>query len=133
MVDAIPSRRVSHDSIRFGCKDPACMGFSGFIYGLYGYHKLDCYCITIKKIAFAALHDYMKQKKSWQGSCFYKDSIKGLENIECWEHSQDASTSKKDRHHVIKRYSDCNMSEYLFGSGAKKLQDNAINFKSWTY
>lgn len=49
----------------------------------------------LSKIAFAALHDYMKQKKAGKDPVFYKDSIKGLENIECWEHSQDASTSKK--------------------------------------
>ncbi|WP_028401734.1 alanine/glycine:cation symporter family protein [Ectobacillus panaciterrae] len=49
----------------------------------------------LSKIAFAALNDYMKQKKAGKDPVFYKDSIKGLENVECWEHSQDASTSKK--------------------------------------
>lgn len=51
--------------------------------------------LLLSKVAFAALSDYMKQKKSGQDPVFYKDSIKGLENIECWEHSQDASTLKK--------------------------------------
>ncbi|WP_416825501.1 alanine/glycine:cation symporter family protein [Ectobacillus polymachus] len=49
----------------------------------------------LSKIAFAALHDYMKQKKAGKDPIFYKDSIKGIENVECWEHSQDASTLKK--------------------------------------
>jgi putative sodium/glutamine symporter len=46
----------------------------------------------LSKVAFAALSDYMKQKKAGQNPVFYKDSIKGLENLECWEHSQDAAT-----------------------------------------
>lgn len=49
----------------------------------------------LSKIAFAALHDYMKQKKAGKDPIFYKDSITGIENVECWEHSQDASTLKK--------------------------------------
>ncbi|PFE01269.1 alanine:cation symporter family protein [Bacillus cereus] len=49
----------------------------------------------LSKVAFAALQDYMKQKKAGNDPIFYKDSIKGLENIECWEHYQDTSTSKK--------------------------------------
>ena len=49
----------------------------------------------LSKVAFAALQDYMKQKKAGTDPIFYKDSIKGLENIECWEHYQDTSTSKK--------------------------------------
>ncbi|SDY96519.1 alanine/glycine:cation symporter family protein [Bacillus sp. 166amftsu] len=51
--------------------------------------------ILLSKVAFAALQDYMKQKKAGNDPIFYKDSIKGLENIECWEHYQDTSTSKK--------------------------------------
>lgn len=51
----------------------------------------------LSKIAFAALHDYMQQKKAGKDPVFYKDSIKGLENIEGWEHSQDASNSKKEK------------------------------------
>ncbi|EJR93288.1 amino acid carrier protein [Bacillus cereus VD200] len=49
----------------------------------------------LSKIAFAALQDYMKQKKAGKDPIFYKESIKGLENIECWEHYQDTSTTKK--------------------------------------
>ncbi|WIY59420.1 alanine/glycine:cation symporter family protein [Bacillus arachidis] len=49
----------------------------------------------LSKVTFAALQDYMKQKKAGKDPIFYKDSIKGLENIECWEHYQDTSTSKK--------------------------------------
>ncbi|EOO57693.1 amino acid carrier protein [Bacillus cereus VD196] len=49
----------------------------------------------LSKIAFAALQDYMKQKKAGKDPIFYKESIKGLEHIECWEHYQDTSTTKK--------------------------------------
>ncbi|CRK80771.1 sodium/alanine symporter [Neobacillus massiliamazoniensis] len=49
----------------------------------------------LSKIAFAALQDYMKQKKAGKDPVFYKDSIKGIENIEGWEYSQDSSTLKK--------------------------------------
>ncbi|MBC6971043.1 hypothetical protein H9I32_00785, partial [Bacillus sp. Xin] len=44
--------------------------------------------------AFAALQDYMKQKKAGKDPIFYKESIKGLENIEGWEHYQDTSKKK---------------------------------------
>jgi putative sodium/glutamine symporter len=52
--------------------------------------------LLLSKVAFAALTDYMKQKKAGKDPVFYKDSIKNLENIECWEYSQAASTSKKE-------------------------------------
>lgn len=52
--------------------------------------------LLLSKVAFAALTDYMKQKKAGKDPVFYKDSIKNLENIECWEHSQAASPSKKE-------------------------------------
>lgn len=52
--------------------------------------------LLLSKVAFAALSDYMKQKKAGQDPVFYKDSIKGLENLDCWEHSQDATTLKKE-------------------------------------
>jgi putative sodium/glutamine symporter len=52
--------------------------------------------LLLSKVAFAALTDYMKQKKAGKDPVFYKDSIKYHENIECWEHSQDASPSKKE-------------------------------------
>ncbi len=41
------------------------------------------------KFAFAALDDYMKQKKQGKDPVFYKDSIPGLENAECWPSSKD--------------------------------------------
>lgn len=50
----------------------------------------------LSKIAFAALHDYMKQKKAGKDPVFYKDSIKGLEDIEGWEYSQDDLSLKKE-------------------------------------
>ncbi|MEH6947143.1 alanine/glycine:cation symporter family protein [Bacillus sp. JJ634] len=52
--------------------------------------------LLLSKVAFAALTDYMKQKKAGKDPVFYKDSIKGLENIECWDRSQVASPSKKE-------------------------------------
>lgn len=42
----------------------------------------------LSKIAFAALKDYAKQKKAGKDPVFYKDSIEGLENVECWEHEE---------------------------------------------
>lgn len=41
----------------------------------------------LSKVAFAALRDYMEQKRMGKDPVFYKDSIKGLDNIECWDHS----------------------------------------------
>ncbi|MMZ55797.1 Amino-acid carrier protein AlsT [compost metagenome] len=46
--------------------------------------------LLLSKVAFAALNDYIKQKKVGKDPVFYKDSlkdIKNIENIECWEHS----------------------------------------------
>ncbi|MBF8983801.1 alanine:cation symporter family protein [Lutibacter sp. B2] len=37
------------------------------------------------KVAFAALEDYIQQKKAGKDPVFYADSIKGLKNAECWE------------------------------------------------
>lgn len=50
----------------------------------------------LSKMAFAALTDYMKQKKAGQDPVFYKDCIENPEGIECWEHSQATSTSKRE-------------------------------------
>ncbi|MFD3158534.1 alanine/glycine:cation symporter family protein [Haloimpatiens sp. FM7330] len=36
-------------------------------------------------IAFDALEDYIKQKKEGKDPVFYKNNIKGLKNVECWE------------------------------------------------
>lgn len=38
----------------------------------------------LSRIAFAALKDYMKQKKEGKDPVFTKYQIKGLENVECW-------------------------------------------------
>lgn len=43
--------------------------------------------LLLSKVAFAALHDYKKQKRAGKDPMFYKDNIKGLENIECWDNS----------------------------------------------
>jgi amino acid carrier protein len=49
--------------------------------------------LLLGKIAFAALNDYMKQKKAGKDPIFYADSINGLQNVEGWEHS----SSKKEQ------------------------------------
>lgn len=43
--------------------------------------------LLLAKIAFAALQDYKRQKRAGKDPVFYKDSIKGVDNIECWENS----------------------------------------------
>ncbi|MDR7002771.1 alanine/glycine:cation symporter family protein [Neobacillus niacini] len=50
--------------------------------------------LLLSKVAFAALQDYVKQKKAGKDPVFYKDSIEGIENVECWEYSEEDSTSK---------------------------------------
>ncbi|MGG1397557.1 alanine/glycine:cation symporter family protein [Bacillus salipaludis] len=50
--------------------------------------------LLLSKVAFAALQDYMKQKKAGKDPVFYKDSIEGIQNVECWEYSEEDSTSK---------------------------------------
>ncbi|MCY7778814.1 alanine:cation symporter family protein [Bacillus haynesii] len=41
----------------------------------------------LSKNAFAALKDYVKQRKAGKDPVFYKDVIENHEGIECWEHS----------------------------------------------
>lgn len=43
--------------------------------------------LLLSKVAFAALHDYKKQKRAGKDPVFYKDSITGLEHVECWDNS----------------------------------------------
>ena len=43
--------------------------------------------LLLSKVAFAALHDYKQQKRAGKDPVFYKDSIKGVENVECWDNS----------------------------------------------
>ncbi|TKH45834.1 sodium:alanine symporter [Paenibacillus terrae] len=38
----------------------------------------------LSRVAFAALKDYSRQKKAGHDPVFYKDSIPGLEQVECW-------------------------------------------------
>jgi putative sodium/glutamine symporter len=52
--------------------------------------------LLLSKVAFAALNDYINQKKDGKNPVFYKDTIKNHENIECWEHSQAISTLNKE-------------------------------------
>ena len=39
----------------------------------------------LSRTAFAALQDYMKQKRAGLNPVFTKDSIKGLDDVECWD------------------------------------------------
>ncbi len=41
--------------------------------------------VFLSKYAFAALSDYVKQKKQGKDPVFYANSIPGLKNTECWE------------------------------------------------
>ncbi|ASB91244.1 alanine/glycine:cation symporter family protein [Bacillus sonorensis] len=50
----------------------------------------------LSKNAFAALNDYVKQRKAGKDPVFYKDVIENHENIECWEHSGTAQVSKSE-------------------------------------
>jgi putative sodium/glutamine symporter len=43
--------------------------------------------ILLGKIAFAALNDYVKQKKAGKNPVFYSDTIEGLQHVESWERS----------------------------------------------
>ncbi|WP_339318311.1 alanine/glycine:cation symporter family protein [Paenibacillus sp. FSL R10-2734] len=45
--------------------------------------------LLLSKVAFAALKDYKRQKREGKDPVFYRDSIPGLENIECWDNSSD--------------------------------------------
>lgn len=45
------------------------------------------------KIAFAALKDYVSQKREGKDPVFYSDSIEGLDNIECWEASNSSKSA----------------------------------------
>lgn len=47
----------------------------------------------LSKIAFDVLGDYIKQKKDGKDPIFTKDSIRGLDNVECWDSS--SSTANK--------------------------------------
>ncbi|URN95762.1 MAG: alanine:cation symporter family protein [Candidatus Pristimantibacillus lignocellulolyticus] len=46
----------------------------------------------LSKVAFAALHDYKQQKRAGKDPVFYKDSIKGVENVECWDNSPEVKS-----------------------------------------
>lgn len=43
--------------------------------------------LLLSKVAFAALADYKRQKRAGKDPVFYKDSIKGLDEIECWDNA----------------------------------------------
>ena len=48
----------------------------------------------LSKFAYAALVDYMKQKKQGKDPVFVASSIPGLQNTECWD-GQDVEENKK--------------------------------------
>lgn len=41
--------------------------------------------LLLSKVAFAALKDYKEQRRAGKDPVFYRDTIKGLEGIECWD------------------------------------------------
>lgn len=45
--------------------------------------------LLLSKVAFAALQNYKEQRREGKDPVFYKDDIKGLEHVECWESSPD--------------------------------------------
>lgn len=47
----------------------------------------------LSRTAFAALNDYLKQKRAGLDPVFTKDSIKGLQDVECWD-GHDSPTTK---------------------------------------
>lgn len=49
------------------------------------------------KIAFAALADYQKQKKSGKDPVFHVNNITGLKNVECWGDQADQAVKNEDR------------------------------------
>ena len=50
--------------------------------------------VFLSKYAFAALSDYIKQKKQGKDPVFYAESIPGLNNTECWDESAVADKEK---------------------------------------
>ncbi|MCM3003379.1 alanine/glycine:cation symporter family protein [Priestia koreensis] len=51
--------------------------------------------LFLSKIAFAALKDYMRQRKQGKDPVFYRDSIPGLDGIEGWEDSPSKTNLEK--------------------------------------
>ncbi|MBX9955113.1 alanine:cation symporter family protein [Peribacillus simplex] len=50
--------------------------------------------VLLGKIAFAALGDYMKQKKAGRNPVFHVSNIPGLKNVECWGADEKQSLKK---------------------------------------
>ncbi|MGF1473356.1 MAG: alanine/glycine:cation symporter family protein [Rubrobacteraceae bacterium] len=44
--------------------------------------------LLLAPIAFAALNDYLRQRRAGQDPVFHVDSIRGLRNVECWGESK---------------------------------------------
>lgn len=49
--------------------------------------------VQLSNIAFDALKDYVRQKKQGKEPLFYKDSIPGLKNVECWPSSAEVESA----------------------------------------
>nr|WP_210610912.1 alanine/glycine:cation symporter family protein [Priestia flexa] len=45
--------------------------------------------ILLSKVAIAVLNDYLSQRKAGKDPVFYKDSVKGLDNLDFWERSRE--------------------------------------------
>lgn len=46
--------------------------------------------MLLGKVAFAALKDYMGQRKRGEEPVFYADSVPGLKHAECWERNNNS-------------------------------------------
>lgn len=51
--------------------------------------------VLLGKIAYAALNDYVAQRKEGKDPQFYRDSIENLEGAECWDLKEEALKTKK--------------------------------------
>ena len=84
MVNNLPYCGSWNGIIRFCCDASSCMEYGRLIYGSNGNHELNC-DYTSWPIAYAALTDYVRQKKQGKDPVFSADSIPGLTNTECWD------------------------------------------------
>ncbi|CAN5764397.1 hypothetical protein BH23ACT11_BH23ACT11_19930 [soil metagenome] len=44
--------------------------------------------LLLGRIAFAALRDYLRQRRAGEDPTFHVDNIRGLRNVECWGESE---------------------------------------------
>ncbi|MFE5428841.1 alanine:cation symporter family protein [Peribacillus simplex] len=71
-------------------------GLADLLMALMAIINLIAIALLLGKIAFAALADYQKQKKSGKNPVFHVNNIKGLKNVECWGDPSDNVDVKKE-------------------------------------